>query len=218
MDPSEITPTEILDLKTIVRGDHKSNDARLPQPNNVPNTQLQHNQNVQNGLILPKNSHVARSNSLRSSSPPRLRRDFRNQPNVPPSVPEESHQSSTGPQYPTMRHDQLPYASNQSRESPAEWTNQPHHHHEHPQFHQHHQDNTLQHYSDHISRVSPTAQNQQDVPENIGSHTRVSGPHVPYQNSTNMIHPPVGYNPMHGSSSGLNGNVLNQREFLLFVT
>lgn len=63
VDPSEITPTEILDLKTIVRGDPRLNG-------------------------IPKTSNVARSNSLRSSSPPRLRRDYRNNANVPPSVPE----------------------------------------------------------------------------------------------------------------------------------
>ncbi|GLH12766.1 Serine/threonine-protein kinase PAK mbt [Gryllus bimaculatus] len=63
VDPSEITPTEILDLKTIVRGDPRLNG-------------------------IPKTSNVARSNSLRSSSPPRLRRDYRSNANVPPSVPE----------------------------------------------------------------------------------------------------------------------------------
>lgn len=63
VDPSEITPTEILDLKTIVRGDPRLNG-------------------------IPKTSNVARSNSLRSSSPPRLRRDYRSSANVPPSVPE----------------------------------------------------------------------------------------------------------------------------------
>lgn len=43
-----------------------------------------------NGLVLPKTSAVARSNSLRSSSPPRIRRDLRGaMANVPPAVPEE---------------------------------------------------------------------------------------------------------------------------------
>lgn len=78
VDPSEITPTEILDLKTIVRGDHKNEN----KPNN-----LQTKPN--NGIVLPKMSNVARSNSLRSSSPPRLRRDNRNNANIPPAVPEE---------------------------------------------------------------------------------------------------------------------------------
>ncbi|XP_065205221.1 serine/threonine-protein kinase PAK mbt isoform X2 [Planococcus citri] len=65
VDPSEITPTEILDLKTIVRGETKFKSAET------------------NGI--PKTSNVARSNSLRSSSPPRYRRP---QFNVPPSLPE----------------------------------------------------------------------------------------------------------------------------------
>ncbi|CAH1159857.1 unnamed protein product [Phaedon cochleariae] len=87
VDPSEITPTEILDLKTIVRGDHK-NENKLSAPQVKPN-----------GIVLPKVSNVARSNSLRSSSPPRLRRE-RNNANVPPSVPEEQIM-----QYPSMRRD-----------------------------------------------------------------------------------------------------------------
>ncbi|XP_066140846.1 serine/threonine-protein kinase PAK mbt [Euwallacea fornicatus] len=91
VDPSEITPTEILDLKTIVRGDHKSeNRLSITQNQKAP----------VNGLMLPKTSNVARSNSLRSSSPPRLRREHRNNANVPPSVPEEQIL-----QYPSMRRD-----------------------------------------------------------------------------------------------------------------
>lgn len=81
VDPSEITPTEILDLKTIVRPN--ALDGKLGN----------------GGLALPKTSHVARSNSLRSSSPPRIRRDLRGNANVPPSVPEEPIQ------YPSMRRD-----------------------------------------------------------------------------------------------------------------
>lgn len=65
VDPSEITPTEILDLKTIVRG---HNDPRIGRP-------LANEKTMENGL--PKTSTVARSNSLRSSSPPRMRRDYR---------------------------------------------------------------------------------------------------------------------------------------------
>lgn len=75
VDPSEITPTEILDLKTIVRG-HNDPKARTSNAD----------KNTENGL--PKTSTVARSNSLRSSSPPRLRRDYRHNSNLPPSVPE----------------------------------------------------------------------------------------------------------------------------------
>lgn len=89
VDPSEITPTEILDLKTIVRGDHK-NENRLSAHQAKPN----------NGIVLPKMSNVARSNSLRSSSPPRLRRDHRNNANIPPAVPEEHIM-----QYPSMKRD-----------------------------------------------------------------------------------------------------------------
>lgn len=64
VDPSEITPTEILDLKTIVRG-HNDPKGRT----------FSSEKNTENGL--PKTSTVARSNSLRSSSPPKLRRDYR---------------------------------------------------------------------------------------------------------------------------------------------
>ncbi|XP_018560879.1 serine/threonine-protein kinase PAK mbt [Anoplophora glabripennis] len=91
VDPSEITPTEILDLKTIVRGDHK-HENRLSVHQAKPANS--------NGIVLPKMSNVARSNSLRSSSPPRLRREHRNNANVPPAVPEEHIM-----QYPSMRRD-----------------------------------------------------------------------------------------------------------------
>lgn len=82
VDPSEITPTEILDLKTIVRP-HLNNNKVLDD--------LQSTTTVlpSNGIVLPKTSHVARSNSLRSSSPQRIRRDIRGNANFPPSVPEE---------------------------------------------------------------------------------------------------------------------------------
>lgn len=91
VDPSEITPTEILDLKTIVRP--HSNFIKDEQGNLTGN----------GGIVLPKTSHVARSNSLRSSSPPRVRRDLRGNANVPPSVPEEP--INMNPQYPSMRRD-----------------------------------------------------------------------------------------------------------------
>lgn len=81
VDPSEITPTEILDLKTIVRPHNNNNN----NSSSVPETQP-----TQHRLALPKTSHVARSNSLRSSSPPRVRRgDLRANANVPTAVPEE---------------------------------------------------------------------------------------------------------------------------------
>lgn len=88
VDPSDITPIEINDLKTIVRPHHPGMAIRegsmTPQP--LPQHQMQ----PTNGLVLPKTSAVARSNSLRSSSPPRIRRDLRGaMANVPPAVPEE---------------------------------------------------------------------------------------------------------------------------------
>lgn len=106
VDPSEITPTEILDLKTIVRGEHSKVENRiLPQQAKPP---------VSNGIILPKTSNVARSNSLRSSSPPRLRRDHHNA-NVPPSVPEEQIL-----QYPSLRREPCVSKPQVREESPAE--------------------------------------------------------------------------------------------------
>lgn len=115
VDPSEITPTEILDLKTIVRPHHNNNKAETTSLNSSIATQSgvvgglgpggmgQHIHSMaadnggsmlgagtSGGIVLPKTSHVARSNSLRSSSPPRIRRDLRGNANVPPAVPEES--------------------------------------------------------------------------------------------------------------------------------
>lgn len=49
---------------------------------------------------IPKTSHVARSNSLRSSSPPRMRREYRSNANIPPSVPEGEVLNL--PQYPSV--------------------------------------------------------------------------------------------------------------------
>ncbi|XP_037933576.1 serine/threonine-protein kinase PAK mbt isoform X2 [Teleopsis dalmanni] len=99
-NPSEITPTEILDLKTIVRPHHNNNKSDTTSLNNtclLTNTHsfklhthhLNDNTGL-SGLMLPKTSHVARSNSLRSSSPPRVRRDLRGNANVPPIVLEEN--------------------------------------------------------------------------------------------------------------------------------
>ncbi|KFB40935.1 P21-activated kinase, pak [Anopheles sinensis] len=99
VDPSEITPTEILDLKTIVRPHGQGGPAGVvagPTGNGAPGEPGK--------LILPKTSNVARSNSLRSSSPPRVRRgDLRANTNVPPSVPEEP------PQQPQLGGGQSPY-------------------------------------------------------------------------------------------------------------
>lgn len=92
VDPSDITPIEINDLKTIVRPHHPGmllmsrEGSMTPQPYQPQ----QLHQQPTNGLVLPKTSAVARSNSLRSSSPPRIRRDLRGaMANVPPAVPEE---------------------------------------------------------------------------------------------------------------------------------
>ncbi|XP_037969964.2 serine/threonine-protein kinase PAK mbt [Plutella xylostella] len=124
VDPSEITPTEILDLKTVVRGDHRitpvSSISRPMSNINVP-------QQIPNGVILPKTSNVARSNSLRSTSPPRIRRDLRNQANVPPSVPEEMPPVPPAPQqYPSLRRDHSSNYTlndyNNAVETPAEWS------------------------------------------------------------------------------------------------
>lgn len=120
VDPSEITPTEILDLKTVVRGEHRSSSvAALSRPVSAnPSTQP-----VQNGVVLPKTSNVARSNSLRSMSPPRIRRDLRNQPNIPPSVPEETPPVPPAPQYSTLRREQSNYTLNKPvSDSPVEWS------------------------------------------------------------------------------------------------
>lgn len=62
-------------FQTIVRGENKNvRGVTGPSVNN----------NLMNGI--PKTSHVARSNSLRSSSPPRPRRH--QPPNMPPVLPE----------------------------------------------------------------------------------------------------------------------------------
>ncbi|KAH8420513.1 hypothetical protein KR009_011079 [Drosophila setifemur] len=113
VDPSEITPTEILDLKTIVRPHHNNNKADTTSLNSSSTANMMMSSSVGNnpgmpmllqhsmpggeaggggGIVLPKTSHVARSNSLRSSSPPRVRRLA----NVPPSVPEEETGSTGG--------------------------------------------------------------------------------------------------------------------------
>lgn len=79
-------------------------------------------------MVLPKTSNVARSNSLRSTSPPRIRRDLKNQANVPPSVPEESPPVPPAPQqYPSLRRDQSNYNVNKPvTESPVDWSQHTH--------------------------------------------------------------------------------------------
>ncbi|XP_014247062.1 serine/threonine-protein kinase PAK mbt isoform X2 [Cimex lectularius] len=97
VDPSEITPTEILDLKTIVRGDTK-----------VIRGLISPGEEQTNGI--PKTSNVARSNSLRSSSPPRLRRPPRS--NIPPAVPEGQMLT-------------MPYTGGAPGNSPVDWRGPP---------------------------------------------------------------------------------------------
>lgn len=108
VDPSEITPTEILDLKTIVRP-HFNNNKPFDDVSMISHASGQHPLQIPpatNGIVLPKTSNVARSNSLRSSSPPRIRRDLRGNANVPPSVPEEpSVPGGSINQYPSIRRD-----------------------------------------------------------------------------------------------------------------
>lgn len=91
VDPSSITHTEILDLKTIVRP--QSSLATSIGDNSITSSLLGHELNnpqntTYNGFNLPKISHVARSNSLRCSSPPRNHRE----PQIPNSVQEETPQ------------------------------------------------------------------------------------------------------------------------------
>ena len=97
VDPSAITPIEILDLKTIVRpqsslatsiGDNSNTSSLLGHE--------LHNPQTYNGFNLPKISHVARSNSLRCSSSPRNHRE----PHIPNSVQEETPQQTNQPGHP----------------------------------------------------------------------------------------------------------------------
>lgn len=102
VDPSEITHTEILDLKTIVRPHFHKPNASMDDTASMKSTLSNSTATAAaNGIVLPKTSHVARSNSLRSSSPPRVQR---RSANVPPSVPEEPSQipMSTMPMQPNL--------------------------------------------------------------------------------------------------------------------
>lgn len=86
IDPSAITPTEILDLKIIVRP--QSSLATSIISSDSSGTEMF--QTSYNGMNLPKISHVARSNSLRCSSPPRTHREA----NIPVSVAEEHNEDA----------------------------------------------------------------------------------------------------------------------------
>ncbi|KAH8387872.1 hypothetical protein KR093_009947 [Drosophila rubida] len=152
VDPSEITPTEILDLKTIVRPHHNNNKADTTSLNSSSSTMMMMGgvsaaasgasmlPGAQGGggmstagIVLPKTSHVARSNSLRSSSPPRVRRVA----NVPPAVPEEE----AGPSGPTafkqpQQQQQAAAHNNMLYPSSSQHAHPPHQH-GHPHAHPH---------------------------------------------------------------------------------
>lgn len=110
VDPSEITQTEILDLKTIVRPHfHKPNasmDDTVSMKSTLSNSTATAVAAANGGIQLPKTSHVARSNSLRSSSPPRVQR---RSANVPPSVPEEPSQIPMANMPPNTNPQMQPY-------------------------------------------------------------------------------------------------------------
>ncbi|KAJ2951688.1 hypothetical protein O0L34_g13849 [Tuta absoluta] len=180
VDPSEITPTEILDLKTIVRGDHRTtpiSQVTRPLSTNI----IVPLQPVQNGALLPKTSNVARSNSLRSSSPPRIRRDLRNQANVPPSVPEEVPPVPPAPpQYPSLRRDQNYMMNKPITESPVEWS---------------------QHA--HEATIRPVSEMNENHPSQI-TYQNIQNANVPYQHN----HPQqtMSQSMPHGLN-GNNGNI-----------
>ncbi|XP_034100954.1 serine/threonine-protein kinase PAK mbt [Drosophila albomicans] len=160
VDPSEITPTEILDLKTIVRPHHNNNKADTTSLNSSSSTMMMMGgggnmgtgppgaaasmsmapggMSSAPGIVLPKTSHVARSNSLRSSSPPRVRRVA----NVPPAVPEEEAGPGPGPSGgpfkppPSQAGSGAGVAHNMLYPNPSQHAHPPHlHPHAHPHPH-----------------------------------------------------------------------------------
>lgn len=161
VDPSEITPTEILDLKTIVRPQSSAGDMYNSQKSMV-----------MGGIVLPKTSHVARSNSLRSSSPPRVRRDLRGNANVPPSVPEEPIQ-----QYPSMRRDgTIPQQKMPPPVAPKNWQ-QP------PQIPVSHHHQMTQQIADHGQPMYQNGNQMLQQPLNV--HTDMPTAAVSYYNNNN---------------------------------
>jgi p21-activated kinase 5 len=125
VDPSAITPTLLLDLKTIVRPQSSLatsiGDTTMSSSMGGPDP-FQNSINSYNGFNLPKISHVARSNSLRCSSPPRLNH---REPQIPNSVQEE--QPTQGMQqhsqpYPLVHH----VDPNAARKLPPPNNGQPH--------------------------------------------------------------------------------------------
>ncbi|GBM44613.1 Serine/threonine-protein kinase PAK mbt [Araneus ventricosus] len=105
IDPSQITPIEMMDIKshTIVRGSYGSNSIQVHR----------------NGPV-----SVTRSNSLRKESPPQIRRDYLSR--LPPPVPEDEvhHPPPGGPpvyhgHYPHHHgHQHIPH-SNRGQVHPA---------------------------------------------------------------------------------------------------
>ena len=83
VDPSAITQTEIMDLKIIVRPQSSLATSIISSDSSQVDIQ-----SFNNSYILPKISHVARSNSLRCSSPVKSHRE----PNIPTVVAEEQTQ------------------------------------------------------------------------------------------------------------------------------
>ncbi|XP_064091111.1 serine/threonine-protein kinase PAK mbt-like isoform X2 [Macrobrachium nipponense] len=106
VDPLEITPVDMLDMKVpqdVSRGQDSASKLtrgfatlNLADPNRNPQTNVNvnrvgnnNNNNAGGAANLPKTSSVARSNSLRSSSPPRLRRgEHWGGHNMPPTLHE----------------------------------------------------------------------------------------------------------------------------------
>ncbi|XP_055620956.1 serine/threonine-protein kinase PAK mbt [Toxorhynchites rutilus septentrionalis] len=205
IDPSEITPTEILDLKTIVR------------PHQTANTSIVSSASTggePGKLILPKTSSVARSNSLRSSSPPRVRRgELRANTNVPPSVPEEPHQlvgnqspfptASNFPPVPAKQnypgnplhpHQQQQHQQHQHQQSPSFSENQSNLHNANnnfdpqfnPQAHQH-------------PHQMPYSHQHQPPPQTATHHHHLNGNLVGQQQQQNVAN----------NNNGTNGNHLS---------
>lgn len=115
IDPSNITPTDILDLKTIVRPQSslQTSSTLSNDSSSTYNEGFNNNNNTSyNGITLPKVSHVARSNSLRCSSPPRHFREH--PPNIPQAVAEE--QDNISQQMNPMKFQQPPYDNNNSQQ------------------------------------------------------------------------------------------------------
>jgi p21-activated kinase 5 len=100
IDPSQITQTQILDLKTIVRP-QSSLATSIGDGSHMMGAPDNHSmsQNNSYNLNLPKISHVARSNSLRCSSPPRT--SYR-EPNIPVALQEEMNPPAQPQPYPLV--------------------------------------------------------------------------------------------------------------------